>query len=208
MAGNKLEKQVAAALKSTERWLRKQPTWAEGNIASKGRRVVSHRGPAILSESDCVLQFARQLNDAGVSWKDIHMQVSPAKWLVDSDRHKPWVGTRPPTIDLVIADRAKLARLTEPFAPNKKSDYLFDAIFEFKLASNYWQRTLRNGKQANPPATVAKSVSADIKLTRRLVDGLLAPRGYVVVVEECDHGWDRGDSKAVDGLSVHYLKTF
>lgn len=208
MAGNKLEKQIAAALKSSERWLRKQPAWANGNLQSVSGSVVSHRGPTILSEADCVFQFARQLNAAGVPWRDIHIEVSPAKWIVDSDKHRPWVGTRPPSIDLVIVDRDKLAKLKRPFAPGKKQDFLFDAIFEFKLASNHWERTLKSGKPAKPPASVATNVAADVKRVRGLLDGMIARRGYVVVVEECDHGWDRGSSKPVDGLSIHYLKTF
>lgn len=204
MAGNKLEKQIAAALKSTERWLRKQPAWPEGNLRNASGSVISHRGPAILSEADCVLQFARQLNDAGVSWKDIHIEVSPGQWLVNPSK----IGIKPPVIDLVVTDRAKLAKRTEPFSPGKKKDFLFDAVFEFKLASNFWDRPLKSGKQARPPARVASGVEADVAKVKTYLDSMLARRGFVVVVEEADHDWDRGDGKAVDGLSVHYLKCF
>lgn len=204
MAGNKLEKQIATALKSTERWLRKQPTWADGHLKNASGSVVSHRGPSILSEADCVLQFARQLNAAGVPWRDLHIEVVPGQWLVNPAK----LGVKPPSIDLVIADRDKLARRTEPFSPSKKKSFLFDAVFEFKLASNFWERELKSGKPARPPARVATGVQADIGKVRTYLDGMIAGRGYVVVVEECDHGWDRGSGKPVDGLSVHYLKTF
>ena len=204
MAGNKLDKQVLTALKATEIWLRKQKPWSVGHLQNASGSVVSHKGPAILSEADCVLQFARRLNDAGVSWKDIHIEVSPGQWLVNPAK----AGVRPPRIDLVVVERAKLASLTEPFTPSKTSDFLFDAVFEFKLASNYWERKLKNGSPAKPPASVARSIAADKKKVRTYLDGMLARSGHVVVVEECDHGWDRGDAKPMDGLSVHYLRAF
>lgn len=204
MAANKLEKQIATALKSTERWMRKQPSWPEGNLRGATGSAVSPRGPAILSQADCVLQFARHLNDAGVSWKDIHISISPAQWLVNPAR----LGAKPPMIDLAVADRDKLAKRTEPFSPGKKKDFLFDAVFEFRLASNSWDRPLPRGKQAKPPARVATGVRADIAKVKTYLDSMLARRGYVVVIEEADHDWDRGDGKDVDGLSIHYLKCF
>lgn len=204
MAANKLEKQIATALKSTERWMRKQPAWPEGNLRSASGSAVSHRGPAILSEADCVLQFARHLNDAGVSWKDIHIAVSPAQWLVNPAK----LGAKPPVIDLAIADRDRLAERTEPFSPDKKQDFLFEAVIEFKLANNSWDRQLKSGKQAKPPARVVNSVQSDVAKVKTYLDSMLARRGYVIVVEEADHAWDRGDGKDVDGLSVHYLKCF
>lgn len=204
MAGNKLDKQIQTALKATERWLRKQQPWPSGNLRNATGSVVSHRGPAILSEADCVLQFARQLNAAGVSWKDIHMEVSPGQWLVNPSK----AGVKPPVIDLVVTDRAKLAKLTEPFAPGKKKDFLFDAVFEFKLASNFWDRPLKSGKPAKPPARVDAGVKADVAKVKTYLDTMLARRGFVVVVEEADHGWNRGDGKVIDGLSIHYLKCF
>lgn len=204
MAGNKLDKQIATALKSTERWLRKQPTWPDGHLRNASGTVVSHRGPSILSERDCVMQFARQLNDAGVPWKDLHMEVSPGQWLVNQKK----AGLRPPSIDLVIANRESLGSRTEPFSPGKRKDFLFDAVFEFRLASNFWERTLRNGKPAKPPAKVRSGIGEDVKKVRKYLDTMLAQRGYVVVVEECDHGFDRGDGKAVDGMSVRYLKCY
>lgn len=204
MAGNKLEKQISVALKSTERWLRKQPTWNDGHLKNATGTAVSHRGPTILSEADCVMQFARQLNAAGVPWKDLHIDLVPARWLINPAK----LGVKPASIDLVIADRDRLVNRSEPFAPGKKKEFLFDAVFEFKLASNSWERKLKSGKPAQPPARVAAGVAAGTKKVRTYLDGMIAQRGYVVVVEECDHGWDRGSGKLVDGLSVNYLRTF
>ena len=204
MAGNKLDKHVATALKETERWLRKQKPWPKGNLRSASGSAVSHRGPAILSEGDLIMQFARHLNDAGVSWKDIHVGVAPGQWLVNPKK----MGVRPQAVDLGVVDRARLAELTAPFSPGKKNGFLFDAVFEFKLAGNAWDRKLKSGQQAKPPVSVKRAIENDTKKVRTWVDGMLARSGHVVVAEEADHGWDRGDGKPVDGLSVHYLRAF
>lgn len=204
MAKDKLEKQISEALKTYGRWLRKQEPWKVGNLRSKSGRAVSGRGPVILSESDLALQFARRLADAGVSWKDIHLQVAPSQWLADPKK----IGARLGAVDLAIVDHAKLAKRTEPFSPTKQGDFLFDAVFEFRLADSSWQRTLANGRQAKPPARTAKNVALAQTKVRKYLDSMLARSGHVVVVEECDHALDRGNGKSADGLSVHFLTAY
>ena len=204
MAGKELEKQIAGALADTERWLRKQPTWKSGHLANSKGTVVSHRGPAILSESDAVLQFARFLNKQGVAWRDIHIEVAPGQWLVD-----PTTGrSRPRRIDLAIVDRDRLAKRTTPFSPARDKDFLFDAIFTFKLASNSWDRPLKSGRKPKPPARTQKGIQTEVKKMSSYLRDLWASRGYVVVIEETDHGWKRPTDASKDGLSVHYLKCF
>jgi hypothetical protein len=204
MAGKELEKQIAKALADTERWLRKQPTWKDGHLANKKGSVVSHRGPSILSESDAVLQFARFLNKEGIAWRDIHIEVAPGQWLVDPTSGR----SRPRRIDLAIVDRDRLAKRTQPFSPSRDKDFLFDAIFTFKLASNSWDRPLKNGRKPKPPVRTQKAIQGEVKKMTSYLRDLWASRGYVIVIEEADHGWKRPTDASKDGLSVHYLKCF
>jgi hypothetical protein len=199
-----LEKQIAVALKDTERWLAKQPAWPNGHLTNASGSVVSHRGPTILSVNDAILQFARQLNKAGVPWRDIHLDLVPGQWLVNPAK----IGARPPRIDLAIVDHKRLAERTKPFSPSKTSEPLFDAVFEFKLASNFWDRERARGRKPTPPKRVAASIETDTAKVRSLLDTLIAARGYVVIVEEADHKWDRPSTKPIDGLSTHFLRCF
>lgn len=204
MAGKELEKQIARALADTERWLRKQPTWKNGHLQNKKGSVISHRGPSILSEADAVLQFSRFLNKQGVPWRDIHIEVTPGQWLVDPTNGRK----RPQRIDLAIVDRDRLARRTAPFSPARDKDFLFDAIFEFKLASSFWDYPRKSGRKPRPPARVEAGIKADTKKMGSYLRDLWANRGYIVVIEETDHGWKRPTDASKDGLSVHYLKCF
>lgn len=192
MAGRQLEKQIAKALVDFERWLARQPQWKSGELVGARGRAVSNRGPAILSENDCLLQFARFLNKQGVPWKDIHLSVAPGQWLVE----KSVAGPKPARIDLAIVDRERLAKRTAPLRRSKQEEFLFDAVFEFTLAGKNRTRSLKN------------AIDRDTSRVRRYLDDLWTRRGYVVIVEEADHGWDHPDPTPVDALSVHYLKSF
>lgn len=192
MAGRQLEKQIEKALTDYERWLARQPEWKVGRLKATTGRTSSNRSPSVLSEADAVLQFARFLNKHGVAWKDIHVQVAPGQWLVD----KSVAGRSPARIDLAIVDRDHLAKRAAPLRRHKKEDFLFDAVFEFTLAGN------------RSPSATRNSIARDTKRVRRYLDDLWARRGYVIVVEERDYGWDRPAPTPVDALSVHHLTSF
>lgn len=192
MPGRQLEKQIDKALGDFERWAARQPAWKAGKLKSASGRAVSPHGPAILSETDAVLQFARFLNKQGVPWKDIHLQVSPGQWLVD----KSIAGNAPPKIDLAIVDRDRLGKRAKPLQRHKKEDFLFDAVLEFTLVGP-------NRKRAQ-----ANAIARDTQRVRRYLDDLWARRGYVIVLEETDHAWERPQAKPVDALSVHYLRAY
>lgn len=204
MAGKQLEKQIEKALEDLERWLKRQPAWKHGNLRSASGAVASHRSPSVLGESDCVLQFARFLNKHGVPWRDIHISVTPGQWLVD----KKVAGHAPPRIDLAIVDRDRLLKRKAPLRRHKQEDFLFDAVFEFTLAGSQWVRTLKSGRPAQPPKAAARAIEKDAARVRRYLDDLWARRGYVVVVEEADHGWERPPAASDNFLSVHYLQCF
>jgi hypothetical protein len=203
VAAKQLEKQIDKALVDFERWLKRQPGWKHGNIAATSGSARSGRGPAVLGESDCALQFARLLNKQGVAWRDIHINVTPARWLVDAEV----AGPRPKRIDLAVVDRDRLAKRDAPFNPRKQKDFLFDAIFDFTLAGNGWQRELAGGRQARPPRRAAIAADRSVVRMEKYLRDLWTRRGYIVVVEEADHKLPK-PPKASGGLSVHHLKAF
>src|SRR5918911_3570445 len=85
------------------RWLTELPEWSKHPTNPSGS-VSSHFGPTILSEHDCVLHFARFLNAAGVSWHDIHLELSPGQWM-----YTPNADAKPPKrIDLAVMGQRKL----------------------------------------------------------------------------------------------------
>ena len=151
MAGKQLEKQIAVALKSTPSagcassrpgrkatWRTQRDRWS----ATAARRSSA--------KPTAVLQFARLLNKQGVAWRDIHIEVSPGQWLVNP-------ASRASTPDRSGDRRPRpTGEAHEPFSPAKNKDFLFDAIFEFKLASNSWDRPRASGQQP-PPAGARRS---------------------------------------------------
>lgn len=200
----KLEKQSEKALADLDRWLKRQPEWKSGRLSSASGRRHAFGTPSFLGESDVALQLARFLNKHGVSWRDIHINVTPAQWLVDPTGG---IGSRPRRIELAVVDRDRLAKRKRPFAPARDKDFLFDAIFSFKVAGGGWQRQLKNGKPARPPRGVAKSVEKQTKDMATYLRDLWAKSGYVVVIEEADHNLPPAP-KPSDGLTVVHLKSF
>ena len=203
MPAKQLEKQIDKALVDFERWLKRQPDWKNGNLSATKGTARSGRGPSVLSESDCAMQFARMLNKQGVAWRDIHINVTPSRWLVDAEV----AGPRPKRIDLAVVDRDRLAKRKDPFNPRKQKDFLFDAIFDFTLAGNGWQRTLAGGKPARPPRRAAIAVDRSAARMEKYLRDLWTRRGYIVVVEEADHKLPK-PPKPSGGLSIHHLKSF
>lgn len=185
-----MDTRIDRAYEAFEIWLRDQPSWHAGGrdtpLISRSGGVVSHHGPVILSEHDCVLHFARFLNQESVEWHDMHLEFTPGKWFLDSADE----AARPSRIDLAIARLSELKKLSEPVDPEDPKKFRLDAVFEFKLASDYW---LRSAKRANPkpPKRVADGIQADVDKAAGYLETGLSKRAYVVVVEECDHGADR-----------------
>jgi hypothetical protein len=176
-------------------WLRGLPEWPVHPRNPSGS-VSSHFGPTILSEHDGVLHFARCLHRAGVSWEDMHLELSPGQWMYTpaADRKLP------KRIDLAIIDRERLMRAGLPVAIG---DLRLDAVFEFALASNYW----RFG--GGSPRKARQKVDEDIAKVGAYLRSGLADRGYVVVVEECDHGFApslEADARAQHQVDVLLLR--
>lgn len=69
------EASIEGACRRAEEWYRSLPRFDPRPIAGGGS-VVGWRQPAILSERDSVINFARCLNEEGVRWDAIHHEVS------------------------------------------------------------------------------------------------------------------------------------
>jgi len=123
---------IEAACVATSSWLSQLPAWPHHPRNASGS-VSSHYGPTILSEHDCVMQFARHLNEAGVAWEDIHLEFSPAQWMFHLSKEPT---QHPKRIDLAIVSQSRLIGAT---FPTDLGTFPFDAVIEFALASDYWQ---------------------------------------------------------------------
>jgi hypothetical protein len=180
-ASDRTQQAIESACVATVAWLTQLPEWPHHPRNATGS-VSSHYGPTILSEHDCVMQFARHLNEAGVPWEDIHLEFSPAQWMFEkaegSDLH-------PKRIDLAVVSRERL--LSASF-PTEIGSFQLDAVIEFALASNYWE--FGGGSKQ----VIADKIAGDITTVQEYLVSGLATHGYVIVVEETDHGfpsiWD------------------
>ena len=132
------------------------------------------------------MQFARHLNEVGVPWEDIHLEFSPGQWMFEKPDGPE---LRPKRIDLGVVSRERLMSASFPTAIGS---FRFDAVIEFALASNYWE--FGTGSRQ----VITDKISVDItKVQEYLVSGL-ATHGYVVVVEETDHGFPAAWDELID----------
>lgn len=74
------EAAIESACRRAEEWYRSLPRFKPRPTAGGGS-VVGWRQPAILSERDGVINFARYLNEEGVPWDAIHREVSISRWI-------------------------------------------------------------------------------------------------------------------------------
>ncbi|MHB1865447.1 MAG: hypothetical protein ACYCPS_04810 [Candidatus Saccharimonadales bacterium] len=187
---------VEEACVATASWLTHLPAWPDHPTNASGS-VSAHFGPTILSEHDCVMQFARHLNEAGMPWEDIHLEFSPAQWMFDKVDGSD---VRPKRIDLAVVSRERL--LGASF-PTPIGGFRFDAVIEFALASNYWQFGVGSKE------TITEKIVSDIIKAKEYLASGLAAYGYVVVFEETDHGFPAGwdePALAANGVRTRVLR--
>lgn len=198
-----LASRVDEACRLAEQWLCSLPPWNE-HIVVGGGSVASNHGPTLLSEADCVLQFARHLNDAGVPWEDMHFELSRSKLFYMAPH--PAAAVRPSwRVDLAIASRDALLAAQPPFSDDR---YRFDAFFEFALGGNFWQ----HGAAYGHPKKLREKVQDDVEKVGRYVEHGLCELAYVIVFEECDHSFPGEYAQAVasarPGVQVRILKAW
>jgi hypothetical protein len=157
-----------------EAWLREVPEWRRHPTSPDGG-VSSHFGPTILSEQDCVMHYARHLADEGVPWEDMHFELAASTWLFPPQRPG---GTRW-RADLAIVRRE---RLLGSELPDVDGAFSFDAVVEFKLASNYWLF----GTKWGAPEIFHRDAERDVAKVAGYVRERICRLGYLIIVEEAD----------------------
>lgn len=116
---------IEDACRRTEEWFRALPAFEPRvNLGS----VVGHKYPALLSEQDGVIHFARFLNEAGVPWESIHHQVSMSRWIFDAPHPAATTmttGERRRRIDLALLRSEDFLAAT---LPATEPGFQFDAF--------------------------------------------------------------------------------
>lgn len=191
-APDALPRQIADATRRMTEWLCALPEWPRHPVNASGS-VSAHYGPTILSEHDCVMQYARFLSQAGVAWEDMHLELSPGQWMFET------AGASPKRIDLAVVAPERLAGAGLPVPAGSLP---LDAVFEFALASNHWKFG------GGSPRAMRAKVDQDVDKVAEYLRAGLAARGYVVVVEECDHSFPAAYAAdaGVSGVDVLLLQ--
>src|SRR5437762_1120536 len=86
--------------------------------------VIGFRHPALVSEQDCVIHFARFLNEVGVPWEDIHHQVSVSRWLFEEPHPAATAGANKWRVDLTLL---KSVDFLDASLPATEPGFQFDA---------------------------------------------------------------------------------
>jgi hypothetical protein len=130
------------------------------------------------SEHDCVIHFARFLNEVGVAWEDQHHQVSRSRWLFD-DRH-PAASTKW-RVDLALmrSEDLRSAKL-----PATDPAFRFDAFLEFTHIADSWK--LPEAVTWGEPAKKRKKVRKDLKKIANYVESGVCEVGYAIVFADAD----------------------
>jgi hypothetical protein len=170
--------------------------------------VVGARHPALLSEQDCVIHFARFLEEVGVPWDAIHHQISMSRWLFEPPHPAAAAGVSKWRwkVDLALlrADDFLAADL-----PATDLSFMFDAFLEFKYLSDFW--TLDGVHPYGEPAKGREAVKKDVEKIGRYLAGSACRTGYVIVFAECDWGFSPtfvSDAEANFGCRVRFVRGY
>jgi hypothetical protein len=185
-------------------WYRALPRFRERvNL----RSVVGFRHPALVSEQDCVIHFARFLNEVGVPWDAIHHQVSVSRWLFDGGHPAATAkGKSKWRVDLALL---KSKDFEEAKLPAKEPGFQFDAFLEFGYLTDYW--TEPGAQLFGAPRKGLAKVQKDVEKTGRYLAGEACRVGYVIVFEECDYGFESAfvaDAEANNGCRVRFIRGY
>lgn len=197
--GSWAENAIEAACAHAEAWYRGLPVFESRAIAGSGA-VVGQRSPAILSERDCVINFARFLHEEGVALDAIHHEVSVSRWMFDQPHPAATAMTlaqRRRRIDLVLVNTDEFL---DAQLPAVEPGFQFEAFLEFGYLSDYWKVP---GARVfgGDPVKGRNKVEADVeKIGVHLASGACRV-GYVIVFEECD--WEFAETFAADAETTH-----
>ncbi len=144
------ESAVEEACRRVEEWYRALPLF-EPRVNL--RSVTGFKHPALLSEQDCVMHFARFLSETGVPWEAIHHQVSGSRWMFD----KPHPAATNPgesrwRVDLALLTSDDFLAAT---LPSIEPGFQFDAFLEFRTSTTSG-RCLEQTPSASPPSAAGR----------------------------------------------------
>jgi hypothetical protein len=197
------ESAIEEACRRAEQWYRKLPCFRQQvNLGN----VVGFKHPALVSEHDCVIQFARFLNEAGVPWEAMNHELSVSRWLFDKEH--PVATEREKArrqgksnnwrVDLALRDSEAFRNAQLP--SENEPGFQFDAFLEFAYLSNFW--TLEKVHPFGAPMSGRAKVQKDVEKTAaRYLDTHACRLGYVIVFEECD--WRFPPTFALDAEREH-----
>jgi hypothetical protein len=172
---------VEEACRRAEEWYLGLPWFSPRvNLGS----VVGFRHPAILSEQDCVMQFARFLNESGVAWEAIHHEVSASRWLFAAPHPAATPDLRRWRVDLALLGSEDFLAAE---LPAEEPGFRFDAFLEFAYLGDFW--TAENSVAWGEPEKGRAKVGADVEKISGYLERAVCEAGYVIVFEECDYGF-------------------
>ena len=170
---------IDEALHLAEHWFRNLPAFE--NRVNLGT-VVGRKHPAILSEQDCVMNFARFLHEVGVPWDAIHHQVSDSRWLFESPHPAAAGGpSKRWCVDLALL---KSEDFLAAHLPAKEPGFQFDAFLEFAYLSDFF--TIPGVQRYGEPEKSRQKVSDDVQKIAIYLRSGVCRTGYVIVFEECN----------------------
>jgi hypothetical protein len=168
--------------------------------------VIGFRHPALVSEHDCVIHFARFLNEAGVPWDAIHHQVSVSRWLFDDPHPAVIAGASKWRVDLALL---KTEDFLKAQLPATDPGFQFDACLEFKYLTDYWR--MPGAHPYGAPTKGREAVQEDVEKIARYLRGDVTRAGYVIVFEECDWGFSptfASDVEASHRCRVRFVRGY
>jgi hypothetical protein len=165
--------------------------------------VVGFRHPAIVSEQDCVMQFARFLNESGVPWGAIHHQLSASRWFFETPHPAATAGAKRWRVDLALLSCEEFMAAN---LPAREPGFQFDVFLEFAYLGDSWAQ---EGSAAwGEPAKGIRKVEADVKKIGHYLEARACRRGYVIAFEECDYGFGHdfaANTEAESGCQVRFV---
>jgi hypothetical protein len=169
------------------------------------RSVVGFKHPALLSEQDCVIHFARFLNEAGVPWDAIHHQVAGSRWLYDAPHPAAPVPRWKVDLALLTSEDFLAAEL-----PAREPGFQFDAFLEFKYLTDYW---VVEGARVfgRDPVGGRERVRKDVEKMGGYLASGVCRAGYVVVFEECNWGFTPdfiSEAQAQHGCRIRLIRGY
>lgn len=198
------ENAIEEACRQAEAWYRRLPQFPR---RVNERSFTGFKHPALVSEQDCVIHFARFLNEADVPWEAIHHQVSVSRWLFDHGHPAATAkGARRWRVDLALL---KSEDFLAAQLPATEPGFQFDACLEFKYLSDFW--TLPDVHAWGEPAKGRTAVQEDVQKIGRYLAGGACRTGYVIVFEECDWGFRptfASEMEASTGCRVRFVRGY